>query len=163
MEMESSRGKKEFDYMGYCVLGILFCFSSFTLHWLNLPWSQEAEMQGDIIRVLLLQGTLHLACERKQEQTRNWVSAGCSVTCFLSARLPNNGCISLPKAADLIGQLFCSYSYFLWILVSIPALAMCVQGWQFPPTVASHGLLHHPFLVSLSPDHTLYSRFVKLS
>ena len=115
--------------------GILFCFSSFIFHCLNLLCPQEAEMQGDIIRVLVLWGVLHLVCGRHQEQTCSWVRSGCSVTLLLSAWLSRDGCISLPKPGNLIGQLFCSHSYLLLILPPFLPL-MWVWAWQGLLTVA---------------------------
>lgn len=151
MERKNSRGWRNLSTWDMGLLGILFCFSSSTLHSFNLLWAPGSWVVGQHNQCLVLWQTLAFG---QWEATSHLASSqlGCQgMVAFLCQ-----------KPQMLSGSLFCSSRGFL-DFGNHSSPHYLGLGVAVSPHCCLPCAIHHPLSVSLSPDRTLYSFFIKHS
>ena len=131
--------------------GDLICFSSSTLCSFNFLWVPGSWDIGSHNQGLVLWQTVAFGqCWGNKSHLAS-SQLGCQgMNAFISQ-----------KPQMLLGNIFCSYSCFL----DFGNLSLCSLGlgMAVSPHCCQSCDIHYLFSVSLRPDHTLYSLFIKLS
>ena len=132
------------------LLGILFCFSSSTLHSFNLLWAAGSWVVRWHNQCLVIWQTLALG---------QWEATSLPASSQLHCQ--GMAAFLYQKPQILLDSFFCSSTCFLGFGNHSSPYYLDL-GMAVSPHGCSPCAIHHPFLVSLSPDHALYSFFIRL-